>query len=101
MTELQELLAGGEVDVDACAARRYHAGQVVARIRGVEEELRLQGQRVAAARQELVKADQQVKVLEKLEEQQRDEHRVAEERRTARNLEETWQAGRAVQRRTS
>jgi flagellar export protein FliJ len=45
-------------------------------------------------RQALVKADQGVKVLEKLSERQLVEYLQAEDRKEARTLEEAWSAGR-------
>ncbi len=50
-------------------------------------------QQLVLCRQALSKADQDVKILEKLEEKQREEFQYYEERREEHELEEAWLSG--------
>ncbi|MCH7689245.1 MAG: hypothetical protein IH899_21650 [Planctomycetes bacterium] len=59
----------------------------------VDRNRSLIAQQLVLCRQALSKADQDVKVLEKLEEKQREEFRYDEERREAHELEEVWISG--------
>jgi flagellar export protein FliJ len=93
--EMRELLGVGTVDIDRSAARRFHAGQLVGDMRRLEAERQLVAQQLARCREALVQADQRVKALEKLAEKQAAEFAQDQERRTARDLEESWLAAHA------
>lgn len=93
LDQLQALQQLPRLDVDQMAARRYHAGQLTVEavlLQQSRDELAVQ---VAECRQELVKADQAVKVLEQLAEKQREAEATEQERRESREREEIWQAG--------
>lgn len=93
--ELRQLGQPGEVDVDKSASRRYYAGQLLGDMRQLQRQRDVVSQQLQLCRQALVKADQQVKVLEKLEERQRAEFRYFQERQAAKQLEDEWLAVRA------
>lgn len=93
--ELRQLGQPGEVDVDKTASRRYYAGQLLGGMQQLQRQRDVVSQQLQLCRQALVKADQQVKVLEKLEERQRAEFRYLQERQAAKQLEDEWLAMRA------
>ncbi|HUQ69433.1 MAG TPA: hypothetical protein VM165_07925 [Planctomycetaceae bacterium] len=93
LTQLQNLQQQPRLDVDQAAARRYHAGQLAveaARLQAARETL---AEQIAQRRQEVVLADQGVKVLEQLADKQRQAAAEDQERREGREREEIWQAG--------
>jgi flagellar FliJ protein len=92
IAELRELGSGGGMNVDASASRRYYAGQLSGDIGQIERRRELIARQIAACRQELIRADQAVKSLEKLAEKRLAEFAAAEERREAIEVEETWRA---------
>ena len=93
LDELRDLSRGGDVDIDRSASRRYFAGQLTGEMQLVDRNRSLIAQQLDLCRQALSKADQDVKVLEKLEEKQREEFQYNEERREAHELEEIWISG--------
>lgn len=93
LEEMAALQTAPVCDVQQVSARRYHAGYLLNEARRVEQQRVELAVHVAACRQELVTADQEVKVLEQLADRQRVEHEQIEEARTARAREEAWQAG--------
>ncbi len=93
LDELRDLSREGDVNVDRSASRRYFAGQLTGEMHLVNRNRSLIAQQLVLCRQALSKADQDVKVLEKLEEKQREEFRYYEERREAHELEEAWISG--------
>lgn len=96
--ELRDLGRPGElVDIDRAAARRLHAGQLLAEVRLLDRDRELVAQQIALCRQGLVQADRDVKVLEKLEEKRRAEHQYEQERRIAHELQDAWLGARAVE----
>lgn len=101
LREMQGLLQSGRVDIDRSAARRYHAGQLTIDLRLLEQRRRLVAQQIARCRQALVMADQRVKALEKLREQQLAEFLQERERAESREREENWLAVHGVERRLS
>ena len=101
LAEMRGLLAGGRVDVDGSAARRYHAGQISGEIRVLEQQLEIARRRVAACREALVKADQKVQALDNLRDRQWGEFQQEQERREAREREENWLARHALEERRS
>jgi flagellar protein FliJ len=94
LAEVRDLSQAGVVDVDRASARRFYAVQLSGDIRVVEHNRRILAEQLRLCRQALTKADQEVKVLEKLEEKQRVEHAHADEQRSARELEDAWMAAR-------
>ena len=90
LEELRRIGQPGELRVDGAAARRVYAGQLVAWIMEVERQRTLVASQVELCRQALVRADQQVKVLENLRDRQTGEYRFAAERRETRDLKEAW-----------
>jgi flagellar export protein FliJ len=97
LDELRHLSEAGTVAVDRSASRRYHAGRLSVEIRQVEFSREQLAQQLALCREALVKADQAVKALEKLEETRREEFLAERERRDGREREEVWLAGRATE----
>lgn len=92
LNEIRELSAAGDMNVDAASARRYFATQLTGDVLNIEHHRRELAKYIGQCRQALMKADQAVKALEKLEENQRTEFNQEQERRAGRELEETWQA---------
>lgn len=93
LDEIQALQQLSRIDVDQIAKRRFHAGQLTAdAVRWQLAREELAGQ-IAQCRQELLKADQEVKVLEQLAEKQRQAAAAEREQRESREREEIWQAG--------
>lgn len=90
--ELRVLGKGGGVDVDASSSRRYYTGQLSSDLGLIERRRKLLAQQIEACRQELIRATQAVKSLEKVSEMRRAEFVHAQERREALELEEAWRA---------
>lgn len=101
LSELRRFGQGGGLDVDRAASRRYYAALVSRRIDASLERLKLVAGQLHLCRQALVKADGEVRMLERLEESRRAEHRAQEERRAAHELEDLWNSRRLVAMRTS
>lgn len=95
LEEFRLLGQPGTVNVDQASTRRVYAGQLVGWILDIERERIAASQNVEQCRQALVQADQQVQALEKLRDKQLAEFKLNDERRTARDLEEAWQAAHA------
>lgn len=91
--------AGQTVDIDRAAARRFHSGQLLVELRLIDRNRDLVAQQIRLCREALIKADQDVRVLEKLQEKQRAEFLYQQERRAARELEEAWLSSRIAERR--
>ncbi len=94
LQQLRELGERGSVDVDRLAARRYYAGQLVRDIHSIDHNRTLLSQQLDLCRQALTKADQDVKVLEKIAEKQLAEFQYEQQRKSERELNETWLAAR-------
>lgn len=92
LNELKQLVGPGSVNIDRSAARRFYAGQLIGDLGGIEQERAVLAVELSRCRELLIKADQGVKALEKLEETARARFLFDEERRAARELEEGWQA---------
>jgi len=91
--ELREIGRAGNMDIDRSASRRYFAGQLTGEMHLVDRNRELVAQQLKLCQQALSKADQDVKVLEKLEEKQRAEFLYHRERRDGHELDEIWMAG--------
>jgi flagellar export protein FliJ len=92
--ECRRAAGPGAVDVDRLVeAHRYVVG-LQARERGLREQRQSLAAEIDRRRQSLVKADQDVQVLEKLHDRRRQSHRLEEERQQAKQLDEAaLQAG--------
>jgi flagellar export protein FliJ len=91
--ELRTLSTGGnEMDIDASTARRDFAVQLTANLDEIDARRAELAGEICLCRQNLVRADQAVRTLEKLAEKQQAEFLYQQERIAARALEETWQA---------
>lgn len=97
LDELRALVQQGAINVDRAAAIRYYATQLTIDSHLVERQRLVVAEQLALCRQALMKADQEVKVLEKLEEKRRNEFQHEQERKAARDLEEAWLAVRATE----
>lgn len=94
LDELRALGEAGRVDVDGSSARRYFAGQLTGEYRGVQRRREVVAQQIEMCRRALVQADRDVKVLEKMKDQQQAEFALEQDRAATRELGETWQSAR-------
>ncbi|MFO0916888.1 MAG: hypothetical protein U0872_01055 [Planctomycetaceae bacterium] len=94
LDEMQHEQNSERISIDKLTSRRYHSGQLSAEIRQVVMRRQELAKQLSLCRQALVRADQGVKVLEKLADQQQFEFQQIEIRKEARELEETWSAGK-------
>lgn len=93
--QLQELAAlsrSESLDVDGAARRRYFTTQLDIQLLVIEQQMEPARIRVEAKRNELVRADQDVKALEKLRAGHFSTEQYAENRRTEHALAEQWQS---------
>ena len=97
LTEMHGLQLAPQLNVDHAASRRYHAGQLLVEAEIIAQQRLKLGEQIAQCRQALIKADQNVKVLEKLYEQQHADFLVQDEHRQAKQREDAWQAGKLAQ----
>ncbi len=97
LEELRQISDMGRVDVDRSAARRYFAGRLVAEIDMVDRRRQLVVQQIGLCRQTLARADQDVKVLEKLKAKAKAAFDEREEKHLSRELEESWRAIHATE----
>ena len=97
LEQLRSILDNGTADIDGAAARRFYAGQLTAEIAAVERNRDIVAEQQAICRQALSRTDRDVKILEKLEEKYRTAFLYEEERRAARELEDTWMSGRQTE----
>ena len=88
--ELRQLGAGGDVDIDRSAARRYYAGHVLGEIQLVDRNREIVAEQLARCRETLIRADQEVKALEKLREKRQADFLYNQQRRERRELDEAW-----------
>ena len=92
LDELTNLSQSGTLNVEAAARRRYFAGQLEIQLLVIDQQIIEARQAIDAARAALVKADQDVKALERLREQHIDEEAYLENRRSENALAEQWQS---------
>jgi flagellar export protein FliJ len=88
--EIRRLSRQGHVTVDGTATRRYHSIQLLGNVRGVDERRQLVAKQLLLCRQALSKADAEVKVLERLEEKQREAFIYLAEQRAQHEREDAW-----------
>jgi flagellar export protein FliJ len=95
-TQIEELRSlgssGVDIDIDASTSRRIYAAQLSGQLDVIDGRRTALARQIDECRQALVRADQAVKALEKLAENQQAEFIYHHERREARDLEEAWQA---------
>jgi flagellar protein FliJ len=92
MVELTTFTRSQVVNVEAAARRRYFIGQLDIQLMIVAEQLVQARQIVEQKRMLLVKADQEVKALERLREKYFEEETSQQQRRTEIELSEQWQS---------
>jgi hypothetical protein len=90
--EIRQLTSNQVVDIGRTVARRRHARQLTAEIILIERHRRDAARETQARRQDLIGKNQRVCALEKLAERQAAEHITEAERRTVREMEDTWLA---------
>ena len=90
--ELRQLGAGGDVDIDRSAARRYYAGHMLGEIQLVDRNREVVAEQLARCRETLIRSDQEVKAIEKLREKQLADFLYDQQRREHRELDEAWLA---------
>jgi flagellar export protein FliJ len=95
-TQIEELRSlgssGVDIDIDASTSRRFYAAQLSGQLDDIDSRRTALARQIDECRQALVRADQAVKALEKLSENQQAEFIYHHERLEARDLEEAWQA---------
>lgn len=92
MSELASFTRSEVVNVEAAARRRYFTGQLDIQLLVLDEQLTQARQIVEQQRLMLVKADQEVKALERLREKHFAEETAHEQRRFEIELSEQWQS---------
>ena len=90
--ELKALSESGRVDVDKSASRRYYAGILSTMLASIGQNRKRIGEQIELCRKALTRADQDVKLLERLKEKQQEEYDQDQERRASRDREEAWMA---------
>jgi hypothetical protein len=90
--ELREFVATGAVEIDRAAARRYHAAVLTGDIFRLDRHRELLEEQREVVRRAVVKADQDVQVLEKLRDQQKSAWTAKALAREDREREDQWQA---------
>lgn len=100
LAELRAGTAGGDVDIDRAAGLRYHAGRLSIELSTLAQSAAANGELVRKARAVLVKADQGVKAVERLKEQNAALQRREAERRADREATDRFSAVRADERET-
>lgn len=94
VSQLQSMTRPGELNVEAAARRRYFVGQLDIRILILAEQIEQAHAVVEQRRQELIVADQEVRMLERLREKHVEEETAGQLRRTELELADQWQAAR-------
>lgn len=92
LAELATFTQSEVVNVEAAARRRYFTGQLDIQLMLVSEQLVQARQVVEQKRMVVVKADQEVKALERLRENHFEEETSQELKRTEIELSEQWQS---------
>ncbi len=93
--QLDELRILGQLtslDVDAATARRYFIGQLNGQIANVDHQREIVAGQLEMCRQATNRAENEVKVLEKLREKQETAFNYEQERRTSREVDDLWLA---------
>lgn len=90
--EFRELTQKGIVDVDGSAQRNRYALELRGELRAIADVRARLAEHIALCRRAVTKAEQAVKSLEKLEDNQRQEFQKQELHREALEVEEAWSA---------
>lgn len=98
LEDLGQKTRPGRLDVDNAVARRIHLGHLRIMILDAERRKKLAEDQVELCRKALVLADQKVKSLENLEEQDRTAFITEQERKEAREREDNWLSINAFER---
>lgn len=88
--QIRQTSGVGTVDVQAISNRRFYAGQLKIEDATLRQKQQLVQQQIDMCREALVKADQAVKALEKLETTKRAEFTARQLRQEDREREEIW-----------
>lgn len=92
LDEISQMQHTGTFDVSAAAIRRYHAGQMQVDLMQLEKRKRLIIAQVELCRRALMKADQNVRALELMDDKRRQEFDAEMLAKNDREMEETWMA---------
>lgn len=92
LNELTALAQSRDMDVAAAARRRHFISRLDIEIMILEQQITEARRKVEIARSELIKADQDVKAIEKLKEKFLSEQTYVAAKATERELSEQWQA---------
>jgi len=98
LEDLHRATQPGMLNVDAAVMRRIHLGQLKLRLNDAERRAKLAREQVELCRKTLVLADQKVKSLENIEEQDRQSYLRELERRESREREDNWLSLNAYER---
>ena len=96
--EMQQITQGGAFNVDRAVSRRIHVGQLSQNILAAYRKIYLAQNQVDLCRRALIVADQKVKSLENLQEQDRLEFMQVQERKESREREDNWLSTHAYDR---
>jgi flagellar export protein FliJ len=92
LDEIRDLQQVGVFDPFAASRRRYHTSQLRYEQHHVNQKQQLIQKQIDLCRLHLIKADQAVKALEKMEDKQRRDYDAIQLKKTDLALEEAWQS---------
>jgi flagellar biosynthesis chaperone FliJ len=98
LDHLRQSTAGDELDIEASRSRRAYAGRLTNEINALDNEHAALTRQTEAARQMLLRADQEVRALELLSERREAAFTAARERQDTLETGESWRALAAVNR---
>ena len=98
LDELARSTQPGALNIDAAVARRIHLGQLKVKRGQAERKAKLAQEQVELCRRTLVLADQKVKSLENIEEQDRQMFMKEQEKKESREREDNWLSAHAYER---
>lgn len=96
VTALRSGTAGGGIDIDRAAAYRFHVLRLAAELTGLRQAAAANGERAGKARALLVRADQGVKAVERLQERFEALRKLEAERRADRDATDRYTSSRAL-----
>lgn len=94
MEQIRNLARSGNIDVDGVTRRRYFARQLEAEKAVLDQQYTILSQQLDLCRQALTKADQEVKVLERLQDRQKAQFDYKRLRTEALEREDAWLSGK-------
>ena len=92
LNELRDLGKQTALNVDAAAARRYFIGQLNGQMANIDHQREIVAGQLEMCRQAIFRAENEVKVLEKLQAKQQEAFDYELERRTSREVDDMWLA---------